>query len=226
MTLFEKLQKVRAVMAKAPLKMTGKNRGTGFEYFELGDFLPTLNVAMNEHKITAIPTFTKDVATLTVIDCEKPEDRYSITSPMGSAELRGCHEVQNIGAVETYQRRYLYMAMFDISDRDALDATINTKNDGKGDKKPAADKQPAKPAKPPVKAVNAATPNEDVPPDVADDAAPDGADVPFPPEEYKCSICGEVIEKSLFDGSIKKYGAPLCSKKCLEIMRKAEQARG
>lgn len=51
-------------------------------------------------------------------------------------------------------------------------------------------------------------------------------DVPFPPEDYKCSICGEVIEKSLFDGSIKKYGAPLCSKKCLEIMRKAEQARG
>jgi hypothetical protein len=42
---------------------------------------------------------------------------------MGSASLKGCHEVQNIGAVETYQRRYLYTTAMAIVESDALDAT-------------------------------------------------------------------------------------------------------
>jgi hypothetical protein len=42
---------------------------------------------------------------------------------MGSAALKGCHEVQNIGAVETYQRRYLWVSAMEIVEHDALDAT-------------------------------------------------------------------------------------------------------
>jgi hypothetical protein len=42
---------------------------------------------------------------------------------MGSAQLKGCHEVQNIGAVETYQRRYLYVAAMAIVEHDALDSS-------------------------------------------------------------------------------------------------------
>jgi hypothetical protein len=43
---------------------------------------------------------------------------------MGSAALKGCHEVQNIGAVETYQRRYLWVTAMEIVEHDALDATV------------------------------------------------------------------------------------------------------
>jgi hypothetical protein len=42
---------------------------------------------------------------------------------MGSAALKGCHEVQNVGAVETYQRRYLWVTAMEIVEHDALDAT-------------------------------------------------------------------------------------------------------
>jgi len=42
---------------------------------------------------------------------------------MGSAALKGCHEVQNIGAVETYQRRYLWVTAMEIVEHDVLDAT-------------------------------------------------------------------------------------------------------
>ena len=45
---------------------------------------------------------------------------------MGSAALKGCHEVQNIGAVETYQRRYLWVAALEIVEHDALDATTGS----------------------------------------------------------------------------------------------------
>jgi hypothetical protein len=42
---------------------------------------------------------------------------------MGSAALKGCHEIQNIGACETYCRRYLWVAALEIVEHDALDAT-------------------------------------------------------------------------------------------------------
>ena len=45
---------------------------------------------------------------------------------MGTANLKGCHEVQNIGACETYQRRYLYTTALSISEHDALDATTGS----------------------------------------------------------------------------------------------------
>lgn len=217
MTIFEKIQAVRVEINKTPLKMTGKNKGTNFEYFELGDFLPTLNMSMAAHKMTAIASFTRDEATLTAINCEDPADRFTITSPFGSAELRGCHEVQNIGAVETYQRRYLYMTMFDINDKDILDAVLDAKSVSPGKKAPetansSTHKNEAH------KAENKALKVE------PDNAASDDSDVPFPEEDYKCAMCGKAISKQLFEGSLKKYGTPLCSKECLAVLKKAEQA--
>ena len=50
--------------------------------------------------------------------------KIEFTSPMGSAQLKGCHEVQNIGAVETYQRRYLYVTALAIVEHDALDSSM------------------------------------------------------------------------------------------------------
>ena len=112
MNLFEKIQKVRVELQNSKIKMTGKNTYAGYEYFELSDFLPRLNELMNEYKMTAIPTFTNETASLTAINCEDVSEKFTITSPFSSASLKGCHEVQNIGAVETYQRRYLYQALF------------------------------------------------------------------------------------------------------------------
>jgi hypothetical protein len=53
------------------------------------------------------------------------EDGTSVmfTSPMSSAALKGCHDVQNLGAVQTYLRRYLWTNAFEIVEHDALDAT-------------------------------------------------------------------------------------------------------
>lgn len=150
MNIFEKIQNVRVKLSKANLKMTGFNKNTKQNYFELGDFLPALNAFMAEEKMTAIATFSETEATLTAINCEKPEDKYAITSPMGSAKLPACHEVQNIGAVETYQRRYLYSALFDINDKDALDATLEpqkaTQPATSGTAKQTPVKQQTKPA--------------------------------------------------------------------------------
>lgn len=36
---------------------------------------------------------------------------------------------------------------------------------------------------------------------------------------YNCSICGQVIDKKVYDASISKYGVALCSKECLNIYK-------
>ena len=51
MNVFEKLQLCRVELQKSNLKKSGKNKFAGFEYFELGDFLPKVNELFNDHKL-------------------------------------------------------------------------------------------------------------------------------------------------------------------------------
>lgn len=122
MNIYEKLQTVRVALQAKNLKKGGKNTYVKYDYYELADFMPDLMLLMAENKMTSIVTFNKEQATLTLVDMEKPDAKITFTSPMASASLKGAHEIQNLGAVETYQRRYLYMAAFEIVEGDVLDA--------------------------------------------------------------------------------------------------------
>jgi len=46
-----------------------------------------------------------------------------ISSPMSTAALKGCHAVQNLGAVQTYLRRYLWVTALEIVEHDAIDSS-------------------------------------------------------------------------------------------------------
>jgi len=122
MKVYKKLIDARNMLAFEELTKSGHNKFAGYKYFELGDFLPAIQDIFKDVGLVDVISFTADTATMTIFDVE---DGSSIvfTSPMGSASLKGCHEVQNIGAVETYQRRYLYTTAMAIVESDALDAT-------------------------------------------------------------------------------------------------------
>lgn len=122
MSVHKKLMEARIRLAQSDLKKTGENKFAGYKYFELGDFLPSAQAIFADLGLCGIVSFTAELATLTITDTET-NSWLTITSPMGSAALKGCHEVQNIGAVETYQRRYLWVSAFEIVEHDALDAT-------------------------------------------------------------------------------------------------------
>jgi hypothetical protein len=49
---------------------------------------------------------------------------------MSTAALKGCHEVQNLGAVQTYLRRYLWVAALEIVEHDALDSSPQLTDEG------------------------------------------------------------------------------------------------
>lgn len=119
--IYEKLQKCRVELQNLKLKKSGKNNYAGFEYFELKDFLPTVNELFAKNKMFSNFSMTSEIAELEIIDCE---DKTSVkfTSPIAELELKGCNKIQALGGTHTYLKRYLYINALEIVEADLFDA--------------------------------------------------------------------------------------------------------
>jgi hypothetical protein len=130
MSIYKKLSDAREHFHDLELKKTGHNKFAGYKYFELGDFLiPALRV-LKMYGVVSVISFGKEFATMRLIDIDKPDEFIEITSPMSSAALKGAHEIQNLGAVQTYLRRYLWVAALEIVEHDALDSSPKLTDEG------------------------------------------------------------------------------------------------
>ena len=125
--VYAKLQKARMMLQAAPIKKSGHNKFSGYFYFELGDFLPTVNQIFSELGLCSAISFDKELATLRIVDTDNGGS-IVFTSPMADANLKGCHPIQNMGAVQTYSRRYLYVSALEVVEHDALDATTGSES--------------------------------------------------------------------------------------------------
>jgi hypothetical protein len=130
MGVHKKLMTARMRLQGTELKKSGHNKFAGYQYFELGDFLPQINKIFHEEGLCGVVSYTKDYADLTITDIDDGTC-ISISSPMVEANLKGAHAIQNLGAVETYQRRYLWMTAMEIVEHDALDSSAPLKEEKK-----------------------------------------------------------------------------------------------
>ena len=130
MSVYKKLMDARVQLQSAPLKKSGHNKFAGYQYFELGDFMPTINQIFHKIGLCGVVSFEKDLATLTITDTEDGS-QLTLKSPMADANLKGCHPIQNLGAVETYTRRYLWVTAMEIVEHDALDSSAPLKEEKK-----------------------------------------------------------------------------------------------
>lgn len=128
MSIYAKLAQARVKLQKENLKKTGNNRS--FKYFELKDFLPRVNEIFEELKMCAVVRYSSELATLTIYDCEKDES-IEFTSPMVQKALPSGTEIQNLGAIQTYQRRYLYLTALEIVEDDLVDSIPPEKTEQK-----------------------------------------------------------------------------------------------
>lgn len=128
MGVHKKLMDARIQLQAAPLKKSGHNKFAGYQYFELGDFLPTINQIFAKVGLCGVVSFDKELATLTITDTDDNSE-IKLTSPMADANLKGCHPIQNLGAVETYTRRYLWVSAMEIVEHDALDSSAPLKEE-------------------------------------------------------------------------------------------------
>ena len=135
LNLFQKLQKARVELQEMNLKKSGQNKFAGFSYYELSDFLPAINIICNNVGLFTAISFESDYAILKIYDCEDMEKFIEFKSPMKEIQQKGCNDIQSLGSVETYSRRYLYLTAFEIVENDFSDAVL-----GKDDNKPVKSK--------------------------------------------------------------------------------------
>lgn len=128
--IYIKLMDVRVKFSKLNLKKSGENKFANFKYFELADFLPQATDLLEKVKLCPVVTFTNDYATLTLINGENPSEQIVFTSPMRDLQLKGSNELQALGGIETYQTRYLYIQLLNITENDSFDA-VSGKNEAK-----------------------------------------------------------------------------------------------
>ena len=130
--IYTKLMEVRVEFHKLELKKSGLNKFAGFKYYELGDFLVPATKLLQEANLCPMISFNNELATMTLINGDNPEEQIIFTSPMRDLELKGTNAVQNLGGVQTYLTRYLYIQLLNIVEADVFDATS-----GKDDKSEA-----------------------------------------------------------------------------------------
>lgn len=121
---------IRVELQKKKIEKTGKNKFAGFDYFELADFLPTLNELMLKEGINDIFSIENNLATLTLIKGEEKQS-YSMPfvlfeTPLNQKGIKSMQDIQYLGALNTYYKRYLYLNAFGITDGDVIDAIDNS----------------------------------------------------------------------------------------------------
>lgn len=138
MSVLKKLMDARLQLQARSLSKSGNNKFAGYKYFELGDFLPACQEIFAGLGLCGVVSFHTEEAVLTITDTDGG-GAIQIKSPMSTCALKGAHEIQNLGAVQTYLRRYLWVTAMEIVEHDALDSSEPLK--------PEAKKEAAKPAK-------------------------------------------------------------------------------
>lgn len=125
MSIYLKLQQVRVELQKTPIKKSGQNNFTKFHYFELADFLPTVNELFLKYKLTDVFSLYTDRAELVIYDAESQQS-ITFTSATAPAEMKSVTPIQMKGAENTYMRRYLLLNALNIVENDVLDPMVGS----------------------------------------------------------------------------------------------------
>lgn len=137
-TLNQSIISIRVSLQNAKLKKSGKNKFAGFDYFELSDFLPKLNELMQAEDVND-RYYIKDG--YAVLDLIKGEEVNTYTMPFvlfetpvnikidnntgETREVKTMQDIQYLGALNTYYKRYLYLNAFGITDGEVIDSMDN-----------------------------------------------------------------------------------------------------
>lgn len=120
MSIYKKLQTARHQLSKANLKKSGVNTYGGWRYYELADFIPTINSIFETVGLCGVFTFG-ETATLTIHDGDS-DAKIVFSTPIVHAESNKGQPIQLLGSTHTYLRRYLWLMAMEIVEADSVDA--------------------------------------------------------------------------------------------------------
>ena len=103
------IQALELLEEEKGIKKSGQNRYSGYSYFELADFLPEANRLFNEIGLCVVIRFDKEYGYAEVVNIDDTQDKILFSSPLADVQLKCAQAMQNMGAVQTYVTRYLYI---------------------------------------------------------------------------------------------------------------------
>jgi hypothetical protein len=129
--VYQKLLTARATFLKSEVTKSGKNMQLAFKYFELDDIVPIATKIFEEVGLISIVSFVEDLARMSIVNIDNPEDIVVFTAPFKPLEpivsntgKKATNEMQALGSSITYMRRYLYMIALDICEPDEIDGGL------------------------------------------------------------------------------------------------------
>lgn len=136
LNIYQKLSKARLEFLARGVKKSGINRHAEYKYFELSDIVPVATEIFNNNGLLFVTTFPEGNPTGILYDMDSDatitfhsarSDERLVTTGGKTLMLA----IQETGAKETYQRRYLYMQVLDIVESDIIDGDTNGTEDEK-----------------------------------------------------------------------------------------------
>ena len=135
MNVRQKLAKARLQFLNQKVKKSGKNMHLEFKYFELEDIVPpAIRIFARVGLTTDIDFTDENGAVMRVYNTDNSEEApiefrvpYREVKPIVSnAGKEVTNPMQALGSSITYLRRYLWMAVLDITEPDDIDATLGS----------------------------------------------------------------------------------------------------
>lgn len=167
MNVRRKLAKARLYFLNQKVQKSGKNMHLEFKYFELEDIVPPAIRIFDRVGLTTNIEFTDDKAVMSVFNADNIEEApmtftvpYREVKPIISNQGKEVtNPMQALGSSITYLRRYLWMAVLDITEPDDIDANLGSDDQVEEEEIPAPNPETAKKEKK-KKSAAPATPKE------------------------------------------------------------------
>ena len=167
MNVRQKLAKARLYFLNQKVQKSGKNMHLEFKYFELEDIVPPATRIFARVGLTTEIDFTDEGAVMKVYNVDNIEEApmqfrvpYREVKPIvRNARKHVTNAKHALGSSITYLRRYLWMAVLDITEPDDIDANLGSDDQVEEEEIPAPNPETAKKEKK-KKSAAPATPKE------------------------------------------------------------------
>lgn len=119
--IYKKMQLARVKLQEIGLKKSGKNAHLHYDYYELSDFIPAIQKICNEVGLFTHVIAAGEISQLTITNIDNTEETLIFKMDSVEVKLNSGQTIQQIGAAQTYYRRYLYMTAFEICEPDVFE---------------------------------------------------------------------------------------------------------
>jgi len=124
--IYKKIQRGKRIFLEAGIKPTGRNTFQKYNYLEMKDIEPTILDVCEELQLSTRFVFSATSANLIIRDEEDSREVY-YSLPLPEVKVDDARKaMQEIGSIQTYAMRYLYIQAFEIVVTDTID-NRNTK---------------------------------------------------------------------------------------------------